>query len=120
MWIFTDNGFVSAVRKADNPSVLTVRARDRKSLESLAAQTGAEVAQSPNADYPYRVFARQEEFAQWAFEQSMNVNYNNFKNQVAKTRGHDFAKALGNVWVSMLEVEDEQARTNEETKVLNV
>ena len=117
MWIFTDNGFVSAVRKADNPSVLTVRARDRKSLESLASQTGAVIAQSPNADYPYRVFVKQEEFAQWAFEQSMNVNYNNFKNQVAKTRGYEFARALGNVWVAMLEVEDKQARTNEVTRV---
>ena len=120
MWIFTDNGFVSAVRKADNPTVLTVRARDRKSLESLVAQTGVEIAQSPNADYPYRVFVKQDEFAQWAFEQSMNVNYNNFKNQVAKTRGHEFAKSLSNVWIAMLEVEDEQARTNEATKVTNV
>lgn len=120
MWVFTETGFVSAVRKADNPTVLTVRSRDKKSLEPLAAQTGSQIAQSPDADYPYRVFVEQEAFAQWAFEQAMNVEYNNFKNRVAKTRGYEFASALGNVWVAMLKVEDEQARTNEKTAVSNV
>lgn len=120
MWVFTETGFVSAVRKADNPSVLTVRSRDKKSLEPLAAQTGSQIAQSPDADYPYRVFVEQEAFAQWAFEQSMAVDYNNFKDKVAKSRGYEFASALGNVWVAMLKVEDEQARTNEKTEVSNV
>lgn len=120
MWIFTETGFVSAVRKADNAKVLTVRSRDRKSLEPLANQTGAQIACSPDADYPYRVFVEQEAFAQWAFEQAMNVEYNNFKNRVAKSRGYDFASALSNVWVAMLAVEDDQARTNERTVVPNV
>lgn len=120
MWVFTDSGFVSAVRKADNPKVLTVRSRDKKSLEPLASQTGSQIAQSPDADYPYRVFVEQEAFAQWAFEQAMNVEYSNFKNRVAKSRGYEFASALGNVWVAMLAVEDEQARTNERTEVPNV
>jgi hypothetical protein len=78
------------------------------------------LAQSPDADYPYRVFVEQEAFAQWAFEQAMNVEYNNFKNKVAKSRGYEFASALGNVWVAMLKVEDEQARTNEKTEVPDV
>lgn len=120
MWIFTETGFVSAVRKADNPKVLTVRSRDKKSLEPLAIQTGSQIACSPDADYPYRVFVEQEAFAKWAFEQSMAVDYNNFKNQVAKSRGYDFASALSNVWVSMLEAEDDEARSNEKTAVPNV
>ena len=118
MWIFTESGFVSAVRKADNPQVLTVRSRDKKSLEQLATDAGVQIAQSPDADYPYRVFVEQEVFAQWAFEQSMAVSYNNFKTKVAKSRGHEYASALGNVWVAMLKVEDEQARTNEKTVVV--
>ena len=32
MWIFTKNGFVSAVRKKEYPDFITVRARDRESL----------------------------------------------------------------------------------------
>ena len=120
MWIFTESGFVSAVCKTDNPSVLTVRSRDKQSLEQLATDAGAQIAQSPDADYPDRVFVEQEVFAQWAFEQSMAVSYNNFKNRVAKSRGYEFASALGNVWVAMLKVEDEQARTNEKTAVPDV
>jgi hypothetical protein len=117
MWVFTETGFVSAVRKADNPSVLTVRSRDKKSLEPLATASGVQIAQSPDADYPYRVFVEQEAFAQWAFEQAMNVEYNNFKNRVAKSRGYDFASALGNVWVAMLAVEDRDSRRNETTLI---
>lgn len=120
MWIFTETGFVSAVQKDDNKEVLTVRSRDRKSLESLADQTGAEIAQSPDADYPYRAFVSQEAFAAWASEQAKTIQYSNFKNRVAKTRGYDFVEALHNVWVAMLEVEDEAARTNETTRIANV
>lgn len=117
MWIFTETGFVSAVRKADNPKVLTVRSRDRKSLEPLATQTGSQIACSPDADYPYRVFVEQEAFAKWAFEQSMAVDYSNFKNHVAKTRGYEFASSLGGVWLAMLAVEDEASRHNEPTLI---
>ena len=117
MWIFTESGFVSAVRKADNPDVLTVRSRDRQSLEQLATDAGVQIAQSPDADYPYRVFVEQEVFAQWAFEQSMAVSYNNFKTRVAKSRGYEFASSLGGVWLAMLAVEDEASRHNEPTLI---
>jgi hypothetical protein len=48
MWVFTSTGFVSAVRKADRPNVITVRSRDRKSLEpqvfsNWVAQQASEV-----------------------------------------------------------------------------
>ena len=36
MWVFTETGFVSAVRKVDSPSKITVRSRDKQSLEVLA------------------------------------------------------------------------------------
>lgn len=117
MWVFTETGFVSAVRKADNPKVLTVRSRDKKSLEPLAIAAGVQIAQSPDADYPYRAFVEQEAFAQWAFEQAMNVEYSNFKNHVAKTRGYEFASSLGGVWLAMLAVEDEASRHNEPTLI---
>jgi hypothetical protein len=36
MWIFTETGFVSAVRKSDAPSKVTARARDKQSLQVLS------------------------------------------------------------------------------------
>jgi len=120
MWIFTETGFISAVRKEDNPSLLTVRARDRKSLGLLSEATGTKVAQSPDADYPYRLFVPAEAFAKWVADQALKIDYSNFKNRVAKTRDYDFASSLGEVWAAMLSVEDENARTNETTVIPNV
>ena len=120
MWIFTETGFISAVRKEDNPSLLTVRARDRASLEVLSLETNCEIAQSPDADYPYRAFVPTEVFAKWAFDQALKIDYSNFKNRVAKTRGYEFAASLGGVWLAMLGVEDDAARHNETTVIADV
>jgi hypothetical protein len=104
--VFSGTGFVSAVRKADRPDVITVRSRDRKSLEPLAQTAGVEIWVSPYGDYPYRAFVEPAVFTQWLAEQANEIDYDNFKNKVAKTRGYDFVGALHNVWVAMLDVED--------------
>ena len=106
MWVFTETGFVSAVRKHDRPNVITVRSRDRKSLEPLAETAGVEIWISPYGDYPYRAFVEPEVFADWVQAQAMNIDYDNFKNQVATTRGYDYTHALHDVWVAMLATED--------------
>ena len=106
MWVFSGTGFVSAVRKADRPDVITVRSRDRKSLEPLAQVAGVEIWISPYGDYPYRAFVEPKVFAEWVETQAMNIDYDNFKNQVAKTRGYDYTHALHDVWVAMLATED--------------
>ena len=106
MWVFTETGFVSAVRKHDRPNVITVRSRDRKSLEPLAEKANVEIKVSPYGDYPYRAFVEAAVFTEWVAEQANEIDYDNFKNRVAKTRGYDFVDALHNVWVAMLGVED--------------
>ena len=111
MWIFTDTGFISIVRKPERPDSLTVRARDRKSLEALAALASAEIKRSPHGDYPYRVFVGDAEFNQWLFSRTAELDYSNFKNQVAKTRGSKFAHLLHDVWAAMLGAEDDESRT---------
>ena len=106
MWVFTNTGFVSAVRKHDRPNVITVRSRDRKSLEPLAEKANVEIKVSPYGDYPYRAFVDPAGFTEWVAEQANEIDYDNFKNQVAKTRGYDVVDALHNVWVARLGVED--------------
>ena len=106
MWVFTSTGFVSAVRKADRPDVITVRSRDRKSLEPLATKAKVEIKVSPYGDYPYRAFVEPEVFTEWVAQQANQIDYDNFKNKVAKTRGYAFVDALHNVWVAMLVAED--------------
>ena len=110
MWIFTSTGFVSAVRKTDRPDVYTVRSRDRLSLEPLAKATGVGVITSPFGDYPYRVLVEPTLFIEWLADQASQIEYSNFKNQVAKTRGYEYTHALHDVWSAMLNTEDELSR----------
>jgi hypothetical protein len=111
MWIFTDTGFISAVRKPEYPGVVTVRSRDRESLELLAARAQVEIKRSPHGDYPYRVFVTDGPFIEWFLDRGSDLNYSNFKNRVAQTRGKKFASALNKVWAAMLSVEDDEARS---------
>ena len=107
MWVFTTSGFVSAVFK---DGAIQVRARDRKSLEPLVKLTGAAIAATPLADYPYRIAMTNEQFAAWVSQVALSVNYNNFKSEIADIRGYGFAKPLIQVWSVMHEVEDVNAR----------
>jgi hypothetical protein len=106
MWIFTETGFVSAVRKNDRPDVYTVRARDRKSLEPLAAFAKAARVETPYGDYPVRAFVEPAVVTEWLSGQASNIEYDNFKSRVTKTRGYDFVDALHDVWSAMLKIVD--------------
>ena len=107
MWIFTTDGFISAVYKEN---ALQVRARDKKSLERLAKHTNSTIIKTPVADYPYRLETTRELFAKYIADQAMHINYTNFKNEVEDLRGHAFVKPLHKVWDAMHDVEDAEAR----------
>jgi hypothetical protein len=110
MWIFTETGYISAVRKGPNPNELSVRSRDRKSLEELAEVADVEIIKTPNGDYPYRVFVDEIVFAKWFADQALNIDYSNFKSRVFDTRGYEYAHELSRVWSVMLDTEDEDSR----------
>ncbi len=107
MWLFTNTGFVSAV---SNGKDLMVRARDKESLEPLAELAKAEVINTPQNDYPYRVIVTNDFFAKWVAHMASDITYKNFKSEVAATRGYEFAHPLMKVWSAMHEVEDTSAR----------
>ena len=110
MWIFSETGFISAVRRTDRPDVITVRSRDKESLEPLATAAGVEIAHSPHGDYPYRAFVKPDVFASWVSDVALSLDYDNFKSHIAHTRGYDYAHELGRVWSVMLATEDAEAR----------
>lgn len=109
MWIFTQDGFISAVDNGHVPGKLSVRARDKQSLELLAALTQQDIKQSTKSDYPYRVYVTREEFSDFLLGHVDNLDYPNFKSRVYQTRGLDFAEACGEVWEAMLSVTDADA-----------
>ena len=111
MWIFTETGFVSAVKKTERPDVVTVRSRDRQSLEAVTSVTGDEVVVTPYGDYPYRAFIAPGAFASWIADSASKVDYNNFKSRVGHKRGYAYTQALHDVWAAMLATEDADSRS---------
>jgi hypothetical protein len=111
MWIFTEIGFISVVRKKDRPDVLTVRSRDRISLEKLATLTGQDIARSPKGDYPYRIFVDEQVLAEFMKQQVLSIEYDNFKTRVGQVRGYSYVHQLHEVWDAMRHTEDAGART---------
>ena len=105
MWLFTDNGFVSAIRYDNNKNEITVRARDKQSLEELVELTNAEVIKRTDTDYPYRVIISDADWSSWVASKALTIDYPNFKNRVYKTRGQKFAHLLSDVWGVMLGAE---------------
>ena len=110
MWVFTESGFVSAVRHHSEAGKLVISARDFKSLEGRANAIGLDIEPTPGSDYPYRTVTDDSAFAAWLSKQVMGVNYTNYKDHMEVTRGHDFTGALQNVWSAMRQVEDDDAR----------
>jgi hypothetical protein len=110
MWIFTTEGFVSIVQAYGDATSLVVRSRDRLSLEPLSDRAEVSIASSPERDYPYRVVAPREAVESWLVESVRALDYHNFKDEVAHSRGRHFAHALLSVWSAMHDVEDAGAR----------
>ena len=107
MWIFTRDGFISAVYKYEG---VQVRARDKESLRRVAEMAGADIRHSPHADYPYRVTTDRETLASFLSSEVMHLDYENFKSEVHAVRGLEFVRPLHKVWDVMHDVEDGEAR----------
>ncbi len=103
MWIYTKEGFVSAVRykqedrreraTLDLVELVIVRARRREHLQKLFPEH--EIHETPEADYAFRVFVVQEEFATVLFNLALDIDYPNFKNSVPEGDYHD---CLNEIW----------------------
>jgi len=106
MWVFTQDGFVSAVDNGQSPGKLTVRSRDRESLELLSDITGSAIVELPGRDYEYRVYVTRDEFSNWLTSHVDHLDYRNFKNRIAATRGDVYHEACADVWGAMLQVSD--------------
>ena len=107
MWLFTTNGFISAVYK-DN--AMQVRARDKDSLAAISKALRVPIIHTPLADYPYRVSTNNDDFAEWVNGQVLSIDYKNFKSEVADVKGYEFSRPLNKVWDVMHAVEDKEAR----------
>ena len=106
MWIFTELGFFSVVRKREDSAedMLTVRGRVRSDLESLrsACLPGASpVTESRMADYRYRFRVSAREFGAALGEMARGIGYDNFKNEVEAKQGWVRHDIYERVWAIM-------------------
>ena len=103
MWLMTPFGFFSIVRKPDDvgSGTLTIRARVRSDLEALRKHflpSLQAIAENASTDCRYRAKAPRAEVAKALEEMVNDLDYDNFKNEVAKKQGKDRANIYGEVW----------------------
>ncbi len=105
MWIFTKNGFISAVVNKDEPNSILVRARKEGDLRAFVAHTHSrlrletKIVHTPDADYAWRVAMPRTQFERAVAGEAEAVDYPNFKNAVG-THYPDrrLVQILSNLW----------------------
>jgi 8-oxo-dGTP pyrophosphatase MutT (NUDIX family) len=117
MWLMTRFGFFSVVRKGEN-EVLTVRARTKGDLERLRGhylpQLGP-LRQNEGTDYPWRATVSSGYFEEAMKLIARDIDYSNFKNEVARSLGKDRAKRYGEVWSALYEMQEDLPEPDEES-----
>jgi len=77
MWLFSETGFMSAVVDLQDKNKMIVRGRDKKSLEPLAKFAKVKILDTPERDYPHRVFVSKKKYADWVLKTIEEMQYNN-------------------------------------------
>lgn len=103
MWILTPVGFFSIVEKPDDSKsgTLTIRARvkaDLERLRELYLPSLSEISANAGTDYRYRARAPRGEVGIALANMTLDLNYANFKDEVAKRQGKSRAAYYGKVW----------------------
>ena len=103
MWLFTNFGFFSVVQKFGT-DYLTVRARVQGDLDNLRAKylphLSATQAKGGN-DYTWRATVSHADFAAVLGKIAMDLDYANFKNEVAARQGKVRADRYHDVWSTL-------------------
>jgi hypothetical protein len=96
MWLFTTEGFVSAVAHRNKSGVLLVRARRGEHLRALFPE--AEIECTPHADYRFRAEITREVWLGKMLAQLAMIDYDNFKAAIPDAEYHD---VCNEVWGTM-------------------
>lgn len=110
MWLITTFGFYSIVEKNDQRGSgnLTIRARVRADLEALRDKylpDMGEIIETHNSDYRFRAVAKREAICA-AFAAAMSdINYHNFKDEVARKQGRARSQIYHDVWSDLYKLQ---------------
>ncbi len=107
VWLLTPRGFYSAVANRDDPETVLVRARVREDLEQLAGVVGElEILETPDADYRWRTIVSRRAWTGALILMAAEIDYPNFKAEVARRQGHGRAGVYGEVWAALLGLQE--------------
>jgi hypothetical protein len=103
MWLITPIGFFSVVQKHDDEAsgTLTVRARVRSDLEALQEKylpSLGPIQENVETDYSYLATAPRAEVSAAMAGMIADVDYSNFKHEVAKRQGQKRSLLYHEVW----------------------
>lgn len=105
MWLFTTQGFYSAVAHRDDPERVIVRARAREDLEALKEQIPTlRILEDARADYRYRAIVTLEQWVAAAAILAAGIDYDNFKAAVARRQGPERERVYVRVWAALAEL----------------
>lgn len=113
MWLQSRVGFFSIVSKPGDAKLhrLTVRARVESDLVTLREQYLPELGTvhcSSGNDYRYRAQAPKEAVGQALARMAMDIDYNNFKQVVARDQGAQRAHIYGRVWGELYQLQNNE------------
>jgi 8-oxo-dGTP pyrophosphatase MutT (NUDIX family) len=120
MWLFVPEGFFSIVDAGEFDQELMVRARASGDLDRLRERYLPELGPNieiPGRDYPVRAFTTHEDFARCLAVMAMALDYDNFKNEVARKHSSERAHIYHDAWHACRKIEKTNARPrSHETK----
>lgn len=106
MWLCTQHGFYSIVRK--NPGEFHIRGRLRQDMENLLELCAArwQVIETKNDDYRYRIVCGQAEVSEVISKLATSIDYSNFKSRVHSTPDQvDKSSAYSSLWGNLYELQ---------------
>lgn len=108
MWLFYPSvGFLSVVQKPGE-SQLTIRARVASDLDRLRDRylpTLSATVANAGTDYLFRARVSRKAFSEAMARMARDIDYANFKNEVAKVSGKGRAHIYSGVWTQLLALE---------------
>ena len=105
MWLFTSKSFLSVVSDKENPTGdrLLVRSRILGDIEEVFP--GADVMETPNADYRFRAWLPRSRVTEALCQYIEKLDYTNFKNSV---EDQNRIRPLMRVWRTKYEHQETQ------------
>lgn len=120
MWIFTRDGYYSAVQHNADPSLIQVRARAYEDLERLQKAVpfeGDAILTTLDADYRYRANVLRDDFAHYVLESVLDIDYVTSVKDVISRGEPRRKKAMMEIWTAMYDFQADAPDPEEEIEV---